>query len=141
MADYLTNDADLSSVANAIRSKGGTSAQLEFPAGFVSAIQAIPTGGGGSSITNVTFAGGDYAYFGANYMAYVDGNLNYQTATAMITPGESDKTYQMLSKSLFVMKDNVDPDMSSITTSVTGMTRVDKQGSTRNGFIVVYQVD
>lgn len=38
-------DADLTSVANAIRTKGGTSASLAFPAGFVSAIGAIPTGG------------------------------------------------------------------------------------------------
>ena len=36
-------DGDLTSVANAIRQKGGTSAALSFPAGFVSAVQAIPT--------------------------------------------------------------------------------------------------
>lgn len=40
-------DSDLTSVANAIRTKGGTSAQLAFPNEFVSAINAIPTGGGG----------------------------------------------------------------------------------------------
>lgn len=39
-------DQDLESVANAIRTKGGTSAELEFPSGFVSAVQAIPSGGG-----------------------------------------------------------------------------------------------
>lgn len=44
MADYLTNTADLTSVADAIRTKGGTDAQLVYPAGFVSAIQAIQTG-------------------------------------------------------------------------------------------------
>lgn len=44
MAEYLTNTADLTAVANAIRAKGGTSAQLVYPAGFVSAIQAIQTG-------------------------------------------------------------------------------------------------
>ena len=47
MADYLTTDTELTSVANAIRTKGGTSAQLVYPTGFVSAIEAIPTGGGG----------------------------------------------------------------------------------------------
>lgn len=41
MAEYLTNTADLTSVADAIRAKGGTSAQLAFPDGFVSAVQAI----------------------------------------------------------------------------------------------------
>ena len=43
---YLTDGDDLTSVANAIRTKGGTSAQLAFPSGFVSAIAAIPSGGG-----------------------------------------------------------------------------------------------
>lgn len=42
MAEYLTNDTDLKKVANAIRVKGGTSANLSYPDGFVSAIQAIP---------------------------------------------------------------------------------------------------
>ena len=41
-ADQL--DADLTTVANAIRSKGGTSAKLEFPNGYKSAIEAITTG-------------------------------------------------------------------------------------------------
>lgn len=49
MADYLVTDTELTSIANAIRTKGGTSANLSFPTGFVSAINAIPTGGGGSS--------------------------------------------------------------------------------------------
>lgn len=41
MAEYLTNTADLTAVADAIRAKGGTSAPLVYPVGFVSAIQAI----------------------------------------------------------------------------------------------------
>lgn len=44
MAEYLTNTADLTAVADAIRAKGGTAAQLVYPDGFVSAIQAIQTG-------------------------------------------------------------------------------------------------
>lgn len=42
---YLTTDRDLTSIASAIRTKGGTSAQLTFPQGFVDAVGAIPTGG------------------------------------------------------------------------------------------------
>lgn len=38
MANYLASDSDLTSIANAIRTKGGTSASLEFPTDFVSAI-------------------------------------------------------------------------------------------------------
>lgn len=41
MADYLTNDTDLQAVADAIRTKGGTSVPLAYPDGFVSAIGAI----------------------------------------------------------------------------------------------------
>lgn len=44
LVDSTQLNADLTAVANAIRTKGGTSAQLAFPAGFVSAIQAIETG-------------------------------------------------------------------------------------------------
>ena len=63
LVDSTQLDADLTSVANAIRTKGGTSADLAFPAGFVSAVEAIPTGGGG-----------------------------YQTATGTITLAASDTT-------------------------------------------------
>lgn len=49
MAEYLTNTADLTAVANAIRAKGGTSDPLVYPDGFVTAIQAIETGSGGGS--------------------------------------------------------------------------------------------
>lgn len=44
MSNYLVDGADLTSVANAIRTKGGTSEQLAFPVGFVSAVEAIETG-------------------------------------------------------------------------------------------------
>jgi hypothetical protein len=52
MSSYLVNDTSLTAVANAIRTKGGTSASLVFPNGFVSAIQAIPTGSGGTPRTS-----------------------------------------------------------------------------------------
>ena len=44
MAEYLTNTTDLTKVASAIRAKGGISAPLVYPDGFVTAIQAIQTG-------------------------------------------------------------------------------------------------
>ena len=46
MANYIVSDTNLTAVANAIRTKGGTSEQLEFPDDFVSAIGDIQTGGG-----------------------------------------------------------------------------------------------
>lgn len=45
MANYIATDTDLTALADAIRTKGGTSGQLVFPQGFVDAIDAIETGG------------------------------------------------------------------------------------------------
>ena len=45
LVDSSQLDSDLTSVANAIRTKGGTSASLAFPSGFVSAIQNLSGGG------------------------------------------------------------------------------------------------
>lgn len=45
MANYLATDTEFTRVANAIRTKGGTSAQLAWPDEFISAIMAIPTDG------------------------------------------------------------------------------------------------
>ena len=41
---YTTQASSLTAVADAIRTKGGTSADLTYPDGFVSAIANIPTG-------------------------------------------------------------------------------------------------
>lgn len=49
LVDSTQLDSGLTSVADAIRAKSGGSSQLAFPAGFVSEIQAIPSGGGGSN--------------------------------------------------------------------------------------------
>lgn len=46
LVDSTQLDSDLTSVANAIRTKSGGSGQLAFPSGFVGAIDAIPTGDG-----------------------------------------------------------------------------------------------
>lgn len=54
MAEYLAKSEDLTAVADAIRDKGGTDAQLTFPGGFVSAVQAITTGGGDLLAARVT---------------------------------------------------------------------------------------
>ena len=48
LVDSTQLDSDLTSVANAIRAKSGGSGQLAFPAGFVSEIGNIPSGGGAS---------------------------------------------------------------------------------------------
>ena len=42
MTDYVVRDTQLTSIADAIRAKGSTSAPISFPDGFVSAVQAFP---------------------------------------------------------------------------------------------------
>ncbi len=49
LVDSTQLNSDLTSVANAIRTKGATSGQLVFPAGFVSAIGDISGDGGGNA--------------------------------------------------------------------------------------------
>lgn len=44
MANYTVTDLELTSIANAIRTKGGTSTSLAFPSEFISAINDISTG-------------------------------------------------------------------------------------------------
>lgn len=51
MSNYVVSDTTLTSVANAIRTKGGTSAQLEWPDEFISAIGAIS--GGSDTLTDL----------------------------------------------------------------------------------------
>lgn len=48
MSDYITNTAELTAIADAIRAKGGTTASLVYPDGFVSAIEDIESGGSDS---------------------------------------------------------------------------------------------
>ena len=50
-------DAGLTSIADAIRTKGGTSDAMAFPAGFVAAIEAIETGGTLKYATGKTTSG------------------------------------------------------------------------------------
>lgn len=54
LVDSTQLDNDLTSVADAIRSKGGTSASLAFPSGFVNAINAI-SGGGDNSFVKTSY--------------------------------------------------------------------------------------
>ena len=50
MAKCFVDDTSLTSIAEAIRTKGGTTDQLVFPDGFISAIEAIQAGGGGGGL-------------------------------------------------------------------------------------------
>ena len=60
LVDSSQLDENLTSVANAIRTKGGTSASLAFPQGFVDAVSAIQTGGGGGETGDGQMPVGDF---------------------------------------------------------------------------------
>ena len=88
--EYSVNQSDLVSVANAIRTKGGTSETLVFPDGFVSAVQAIQTGGGGDSVTddgdgNITIN----ALYSFTYTDDGNGNLTGSTVSGTSSTDDS----------------------------------------------------
>lgn len=56
MAEYLVQGASLTTVADAIREKGGTTAPLNFPEGMAEAVRNIQTGGGDLSSVDVYIA-------------------------------------------------------------------------------------
>ena len=85
MSRCMTDTDNLTAVADAIRAKGGTSAQLTYPSGFVSAIQAIQTGITPKLIVNTSVGAvvhvsqGDKSYGGGvgldgHYITELDGD-------------------------------------------------------------------
>ena len=95
MTDYITTDTDLTSVANAIRTKGGTSAALEWPSGFSSAIAAIPSSGGITPTGTISIdANGTYDV--TNYASAdvsVSGGSSKNVQVAQSTTRSTSSTY------------------------------------------------
>ena len=92
MAEYLTNTTDLTAVADAIRVKGGTSAPLVYPDGFVTAIQSIDTTGGlkPATVTITSSASGDTGnihgmFIFTNSEGHID-QLNYKFSDTFTYP-------------------------------------------------------
>lgn len=83
MADYLTTDTELTSVADAIRTKGGTSAALEWPDGFAQAIEDIPSGGGAQTVIKSVFPNYLWIYSSVT----TDGNYSYADVEVPATAG------------------------------------------------------
>ena len=84
MADYKVTDTQLTSIANAIRTKGETSAPLEFPTGFVTAVQNIPTGGSSVLVTKTITQNGTYSAEDDNADGYSEVTVNVQPPTETI---------------------------------------------------------
>lgn len=87
--DYLTTDTELTSVANAIRTKGGTSSSLVYPDGFVSAIEAISTG---TDVSDTTAVEGDVLagkYFHKANGSKVQGSIATKTSSDLQASGKT----------------------------------------------------
>lgn len=92
--DSSVLDANLTSVANAIRTKGGTTGNLAFPTGFVNAISAIETGGKVTmEVYDITIASDLGQPTGNNSIptiltanAFVKANINKDTFAVLMYP-------------------------------------------------------
>ena len=87
LVDSSQLDNNLTSVANAIRTKGGTSASLTFPTDFVSAINAISGGGGSTLITKSITENG-------TYNASSDSADGYSSVTVNVPTGGGGLTFE-----------------------------------------------
>lgn len=73
--EYLTNDIELTSVADVIRAKSGQTGQLIYPDGFVTTIQAIPQTTK-LLVSNINIEDGILT-FSVNRQDYIDGMCNF----------------------------------------------------------------
>ena len=93
---YITNESDLSDIADAIREKGATSALLVYPNGFVSAINAINTAASGVSyeIEPAQISVGWYVYnFNNTGLDWTTVNLNNSLVWIEFTENVSAKIW------------------------------------------------
>lgn len=89
MADYLTTDTELTSVANAIRTKGGTSASIIYPTGFVTAIEAISSG---TDVSDTTATAGDVLsgkYFYTSSAVKTQGTIATKSSSDLTASGKT----------------------------------------------------
>lgn len=136
MADYLTTDVELTSVANAIRTKGGTSAALTYPTGFVSAIQAIPTGGGASNFIEGTFTTPDDETLTVNNITLQYSGSGYPlcfvVCHAVGARGATLASREVLVKAIVKNRFDRAPSSSSSTRQGTSVTRYTLNNSSDN---------
>ena len=90
--EYLVDGADMTTVADAIRERGGTTAPLSFPDGMANAVREIQSGGAVSSVNgktgDVTLTAGDVGAISQDDLANVQSTIaakmdNYTIKTVM----------------------------------------------------------
>ena len=84
---YLVSRSDMEDVADTIREAGGTSADLEWKAGWKTAIAALSGGGGGGGTAWTTIVDQD--------VTIISSNPNYFSITSYTTPFAADETYRV----------------------------------------------
>lgn len=96
ITDYLVTASELTSVANAIRTKGGTSSSLSFPSGFVSAINNIqPTLTRGTLRPDATL----FKEYSQDYYVVADKGVTlpaYTTSTATLVSADDVENLDIL---------------------------------------------
>lgn len=92
MAKVLVSESNLTNIANAIRSKNGSS-NTYTPAQMASAIQAIPTGGGSSTLWNINITQSAHqtisvatSFSKSGTSSYTIGSSDTPTVVATVTP-------------------------------------------------------
>lgn len=95
LVDSSQLDADLTSIANAIRAKGGTSAQLTFPNEFVTAINAISGGGGSTLVTKTITENGTYTATDDDADGYSEVTVNVPTSGSSAWTKVAERSYQV----------------------------------------------
>lgn len=141
LVDSTQLDADLTSVANAIRTKGGTSAQMAFPAGFVSAVNAIPTVDWESNtpvaeatITSVTESGNDRSFDVTLSRTITKGVVLFEADAATEAAIRTDTSTTYYNISFFAMYP-VTGSASGSTTLAKNVNAIAYRGSTSTAYI------
>lgn len=109
MSEYVVTDTELESVADAIRTKGGTQADLEFPSGFVTAIDNISGGGSATLISKTITQNGTYDAADDSADGYSDVTVNVSSGSSLIADWD--------------FKSSLTDSINSLAATLTGATR------------------
>lgn len=113
MAEYLVQDTSLTTVADAIREKGGTTAPLSFPAGMAAAVRNIQSGGGTAYVVGTpvsfTLTGWDPDVQGTTYKLKAVGYKPGANGVQLGLPSDSStaNTQAVVASALTIANTNV----------------------------------